>query len=125
MHAQTHWQWLLTGCLLSSTLLAQQPALPTVPLKAAAGANRFYSPAVDAGDYVYISGQGLRKPDGASPTTFSAQVRQALDNVKAVVESAGLTVEHVVYTQVYLEDISKYDEMNRVFAAYFTKIPPA
>ncbi len=125
MHAKTRWQWLLTGCLLSSTLLAQQPAPASVPSKAAAAANRFYSPAVDAGDYVYISGQGPRQPDGAPPATFSAQVRQALDNVKAVVESAGLTMEHVVYTQVYLEDIGKYDEMNAAFAEYFPKTPPA
>ena len=60
-----------------------------------------------------------------SPATFDAQVRQALDNVKAIVESAGLTMEHVVYTQVYLEDISKYGEMNKVFAEYFAKTPPA
>ncbi len=87
--------------------------------------NRFYSPGVDAGDYVYISGQGPRRPDGSLPTTFDAQVRQALDNVKAIVESAGLTMEHVVYTQVYLEDISKYGEMNRAFGEYFAKTPPA
>jgi enamine deaminase RidA (YjgF/YER057c/UK114 family) len=59
------------------------------------------------------------------PATFSAQTRQALDNVKAVVESAGLTTEHVVYTQVYLQDIRQYDEMNKVFAEYFGKTPPA
>ena len=90
-----------------------------------AHANRFYSPGVDAGDYVYISGQGPRRPDGSSPATFEAQVRQALDNVKAIVESAGLTMEHVVYTQVYLQDISQYGEMNKVFAEYFAKTPPA
>ena len=87
--------------------------------------NRFYSPGVDAGDYVYISGQGPRRSDGSLPTTFDAQVRQALENVKAIVESAGLTMEHVVYTQVYLEDVSKYGEMNRAFGEYFAKTPPA
>ena len=61
-----------------------------VPAQTVARANRFYSPGVDAGDYVYISGQGPRRPDGSFPPTFSAQVRQALDNVKAIVESAGL-----------------------------------
>ena len=59
------------------------------------------------------------------PETFAAQVQQALDNIKSVVEAAGLTMEHVVYTQVYLEDISKYEEMNRVFAQAFPKTPPA
>lgn len=59
------------------------------------------------------------------PDTFTEQVRQALDNIKLIVEAAGLTIDHVVYTQVYLEDISKYDEMNRVFGDYFPKTPPA
>jgi len=61
------------------------------------------------------------------PATFAEQARQALDNVKAVVEAAGLSIDHIVYTQVYLEDISKYGEMNQVFAEMFpkTKTPPA
>jgi enamine deaminase RidA (YjgF/YER057c/UK114 family) len=59
------------------------------------------------------------------PTEFSQQVRQALDNVRAVVQGAGLNLENVVYTQVYLEDIGKYEEMNRVFAEYFGKAAPA
>lgn len=88
-------------------------------------ASRFYSPAADAGDYVYISGQRPGRGDGSLPANFSAQVRQALDNIKTIVESAGLTMEHVVYTQVYLEDVSKYDEMNAVFGEYFPKTPPA
>jgi reactive intermediate/imine deaminase len=106
-------------------LVAEGQVRAIVPAPTSARANRFYSPGVDAGDYVYISGQGPRRPDGSIPTTFDAQFRQALDNVKAIVESAGLTMEHVVYTQVYLEDISKYGEMNRIFAEYFPKTPPA
>ena len=110
---------LLAGFLLSSTLLAQQAGRAIVP------GNRFSSPAVDAGDYVYISGQGPRRLDGSVPKTFAAQVRQALSNVKTIVEAAGLTMEHVVYTQVYLQDVSKYSEMNAAFAEYFPKTPPA
>jgi reactive intermediate/imine deaminase len=121
---------LLVGFLLSSTLVAQESTAPrqvraVVPSPMSTPANRSFSPGVDTGDYVYISGQGPRRPDGGSPGTFEAQVRQALDNVKAVVESAGLTMEHVVYTHVYLKDISKYGEMNRVFAEVFAKTPPA
>jgi reactive intermediate/imine deaminase len=114
---------LLAGILLSSTLVAQDHVRAVVP--AQTPTNRFYSPAMDAGDYVYVSGQGPRRPDGTSPSTFSAQVRQTLDNVKAIVEAAGLTMEHVVYTQVYLQDIGTYDEMNKVFGEYFAKTPPA
>ena len=121
---------LLFGFLLSSSLVAQgqiaeQKPRAVVPPPSSAHSNRFSSPGVDAGDYVYISALGPHRPDGSSPATFGAQVRQALDNVKAVVESAGLTMEHVVYTQLYLEDMSKYAEMNRVFAEYFGKTPPA
>ena len=83
------------------------------------------SPVIDAGDYLYISGQGPRRPDGTLPTSFAEQCRQALDNVKKVVESAGLTTAHIVYTQVYLEDISKYPEMNGIFGSYFAEPRPA
>lgn len=116
---------LLLGLLLSSVLVTQAQVRAVVPAQTSGHPNRFYSPGVDAGDYVYISGQGPRRPDGSLPTTFVAQTRQALDNVKAVVEAAGLTMEHVVYTQVYLEDIRKYGDMNGVFAQYFAKSPPA
>jgi 2-iminobutanoate/2-iminopropanoate deaminase len=80
---------------------------------------------VDAGDYIYISSQGPRNADGASPATFAAQVRQALTNLKSVVETAGLTMDHVVYTTVYLTDIREYEEMNHAFAEFFGKTPPA
>jgi reactive intermediate/imine deaminase len=117
---------LLAGLLLLSAPGVQAQVRAVVPA-ASAGANRVHSPGVDAGDYVYVSGQGPRRPDSSLPATFAAQVRQALDNIKSVVETAGLTMEHVVYTQVYLEDITKYREMNEVFAEVFgqTKTPPA
>lgn len=116
---------LLVGFLLSATLVAQEQVRAVVPAQTSAHPSLLYSPGVDAGDYVYISGQGPRSPDGSLPATFSAQTRQALDNVKAVVESAGLTLEHVVYTQFYLQDITQYGEMDKIFGEYFAKTPPA
>ena len=47
-----------------------------------------FSPGVFAGDYLYVSGQGAKRPDGVMPATFPEQVRQTLENVKAVVEGA-------------------------------------
>jgi reactive intermediate/imine deaminase len=84
-----------------------------------------YTPGVMAGDYLYVSGQGARRPDGEMPAEFDAQVRQTLENVKTIVEAAGLTMEHVVYTHVYLEDITRFGDMNRAYATYFPKNPPA
>ena len=118
-------RFLIVGLLLSSTVVSQAQVRAVASAQTSAHANHFYSPGVDAGDYLYISGQGPRRPDGSLPATFVEQCQQALDNVKSIVESAGLTMEHVVYTQVYLEDISKYGEIDRVFGDYFGKIPPA
>jgi 2-iminobutanoate/2-iminopropanoate deaminase len=115
---------LLGGLLLSSGNYAQAPVQAVVPAHAQATIP-FVSPAVDAGDYLYISGQGPKRPDGTLPSTFAAQVQQSLDNIKTIVETAGLTMDHVVYTQVYLTDISKNDELNKIFAGYFPKTPPA
>ncbi len=108
-------------CLLS----AQYQVHAVVPQNSAGQTNRFYSPGVDAGDYVYVSGQGPRKPDGSMPASFSEQVRQALDNIQAIVRSAGLTLDHVVYMQIYLEDTNKYDELKKAVSTYFGKSQPA
>jgi enamine deaminase RidA (YjgF/YER057c/UK114 family) len=79
----------------------------------------------DAGDYVYISGQGPHRSDGTTSTDFPAQVRQCLENIRKVTESAGLSMDHIVYVQVYLENVNHYHELNEVFTQYFTHDPPA
>ena len=82
-------------------------------------------PSVEGDGYLYVSGQGPHRSGATTPSKFNDQARQSLDNVKQLVEAAGLTVDHVVYMQVYLEDVSHYDRLNEVFAAYFPKDPPA
>src|SRR5947209_10995189 len=57
-----------------------------------------YSPGIFAGEFLYVSGQGARQPDGQIPPTFEAQARQCFENVKSILDSAGLTMENVVYT---------------------------
>src|SRR6266542_2542784 len=84
-----------------------------------------YSPGIMVGDFLYVSGQGARDRDGRLPDTVDAQVRQTLENVKTIVEAAGLTLEHVVYSQVYLASMSSHDSMDRVWREYFPKQPPA
>jgi reactive intermediate/imine deaminase len=84
-----------------------------------------YSPGILAGDFLYVSGQGARHTDGQMPASFEEQATQCLENVKTIVEAAGLTMEHVVYTQVYLDNMANFDAMNRVYARYFPSSPPA
>ena len=88
-------------------------------------ASRFGSAGFEGDGYVYVAGQGARRADGSMPEKFPVQVRQSLDKVRSVVEAAGLTMDHVVYVQVYLEDVSRYAELNETFAAYFPQTPPA
>src|SRR5690349_12789312 len=59
-----------------------------------------YSPGIQAGEFLYVSGQGARDPQGNMPAGFEAQVRQCLENIKTIVAAAGLTMDHVVYTQI-------------------------
>jgi len=115
--------WL--GAFALSFLPLAVPLIRAVNPTKNSAPNHISSTGVDAGDYIYVSGQGPNRPDGTLPETLEGQVRQALDNINAIVEAAGLSRYHIVYTQVYLEDISKYDEIDHVFKEYFAKTPPA
>src|SRR3984893_1731918 len=108
--------------LLANGALAQQRQIEIPDRKSL---NPARSSGIDAGEYVYVSGQGPERPDGSVPSDFDAQATQALENVKAIVVAAGLTMEHVVYVQVYLEDLNNYERLNKIFAKYFPHIPPA
>lgn len=108
--------------LLVSAAFAQQRQIE-IPDRKPVNTER--SSGIDAGDYLYISGQGPQRPDGSMPSGFDAQATQALENVKAIVVAAGLSMEHVVYVQVYLEEVSNCEGLNRIFAKYFPHTPPA
>lgn len=114
---------LLSVLVLAGLLQAvdRQAVVPTVGPKPVGP----YSPGIFAGDYLYVSGQGARDPQGQLPKGIEAQTRQCLENVKAIVQAAGLTMEHVVYTQAYLADIRQADAMSSVYSQYFPRNPPA
>lgn len=84
-----------------------------------------YTPGIWAGEFLYVSGQGARGPDGTIPPSFDEQAVNSLNNVKKIVEAAGLTMEHIVYTQIYFKDISNYDKLNPILEKYFPRNPPA
>ncbi|HEY2019006.1 MAG TPA: RidA family protein [Bryobacteraceae bacterium] len=84
-----------------------------------------YSPGILTDDFLYVSGQGAKNAEGKIPPDLDHQLRQCFENVKTIVEAAGLTMEHVVYTQVYLTDASDEGPLNRVWKEYFPKSPPA
>jgi enamine deaminase RidA (YjgF/YER057c/UK114 family) len=114
------------GCLVAFCADSAQAQIKTITSsQVPAKPDALGSQAIDAGDYVYISGQGPHRADGSTPSSFADQTRQCLDNIKALVEAAGLTKDNIVYVQAYLDDTTKYAELNQAFAAYFPNDPPA
>lgn len=84
------------------------------------------SPAVRAGDFIFVSGQTPVGPDGLNVGgTIEAQTRQVLENIKAVLALAGAGLADVVKTTVYLEDARDFGAFNAVYASYFPSDPPA
>ena len=81
-----------------------------------------YSQAIAAGSLVFTSGQIPIDPaTGVFPEGIEAQTRQSLTNVKAILEAAGLTMDSVVKTTVFLSDMNNFGAMNEVYATFFTE----
>lgn len=84
-----------------------------------------YSPGIRVGDFLYVSGQGAAGQDGKFPQEEETQIRSCLGNIQTIVKAAGLTMEHVVYVQVYLTRYQDEGPLNRVWKEFFPKAPPA
>lgn len=92
----------------------------------APGAIGPYSQAIDAGSFVFISGQIPVNPaTGEIPEGITAQTKQSLANVCAILAEAGLSVDNVVKTTVFLSDMVDFVPMNEVYASVFTAPFPA
>ena len=99
-------------------------AIETTKAPAAIGP---YSQAIQVGNLVYTSGQIPIDPvTGAFVEGgIKEQTRQALTNVKAILEKAGLTMSQVVKTTVFMADMGDFADMNAVYAEFFDKPYPA
>jgi 2-iminobutanoate/2-iminopropanoate deaminase len=86
-----------------------------------------YSSAVVAsGEFVFVSGHvGFDPETGTPPAGIEAQTEQALENLKAVLEAAGTSMENVVKVNVYLADVNHFEAMNEVYRRYFPANRPA
>lgn len=85
-----------------------------------------YSQAIDLGNMVFISGQIPVNPaTGEVPEGIEAQTAQSIANIKAILAEAGLTIDNVVKTTVFLADMSLFVPMNEVYAREFTAPFPA
>ncbi len=86
-----------------------------------------YSQAVKINKMVFLSGQIAIDPNTQqfNDSDIETQTRRVLDNLKAVVEAAGSSLENVVKTTIYLTDINDFSKVNEIYASYFSRGKPA
>jgi 2-iminobutanoate/2-iminopropanoate deaminase len=85
-----------------------------------------YNQGIVAGGVLYTSGQlPIHPVTGEVPASIEEQTAQVLENLKAIVEAAGATMENVVKCTVYIQSMSDFAAMNQVYATYFFDNPPA
>ena len=85
-----------------------------------------YSQALEAGGFVFASGQIPVDPaTGNIPDGIEAQAKQALTNVKNLMEASGLSMDNIVKTSVFIKDMNDFAKVNEVYASFFESDFPA
>lgn len=86
-----------------------------------------YAQAVKVGGTVYVSGQLPLDPKTGQIVggTIGAQTERALLNVQAILEEAEASLDDVVKVTIYVRDLEQFEEINRTYAMFFRKLPPA
>lgn len=86
-----------------------------------------YSPAVRAGDFLFISGQIPLDPEGSGllQGSIEAQTQRCLEQIKEILAAAGGSLKDLVKVTIYLVDMKDFEAVNRAYAAYFDLEPPA
>jgi len=86
-----------------------------------------YSQAIRAENFIFLSGQIPIDPSTGEMIRgdIRQQTRQVLENMKGVLESQGLGMQDVVKVNIFLKDMGNFNEMNEVYATYFSSSPPA
>lgn len=86
-----------------------------------------YSQGYRAGDFIFVSGQGPLNPQTGKiqGDTIEEQTRQTLENIKAILEADGASMEDVVKVSVLLTDLANFKPMNEVYKTFFSEPFPA
>lgn len=111
-------------CLTATVALAGSRTV-VAPAKAPKAVGP-YSQGIAANGFVFTSGQLPLNPDtNQMPEGIAAQAKQSLDNVKAVLEAGGSSLNKAVKVTIFLKDMNDFGKVNEIYATYFTKNPPA
>ena len=85
-----------------------------------------YSQGVIVGDFVYTSGQiPLNPVTGELVTDIKLSTKQSMENIKAILEEAGTSLNNVVKTSIFLKDLNDFEAVNEVYGTYFIENKPA
>lgn len=85
-----------------------------------------YSQGVIVGDFVYTSGQiPLNPATGELVTDIKLATKQSMENIKAILEEAGTSLNNVVKTSIFLKDLNDFEDVNEVYGTYFIENKPA
>lgn len=87
-----------------------------------------YSQAIKAGELIFCSGQIALDPETGELVTadIKAETSRVMENLKAVLEAAGSSLDRVVKTTIFVRDIADFSRINSVYASYFSNtVPPA
>lgn len=97
-----------------------RPGQPITP-------SSLFSPAIQLGNLLFVSGAGAQDPETHKvvPGPISNQVKQCLENIKAVLEAGGSSLDKVLKCTVFLTNIADFQAMNEVYHTYFPTNPPA
>ncbi|MGL5440040.1 MAG: RidA family protein [Filifactoraceae bacterium] len=92
----------------------------------APGAIGPYSQGIATEGLVYTSGQlPIDMTTGELQTDIKLATKACLENVKAILEEAGLTMDNIIKTTVFMKDMGQFVDMNEVYASFFQSNPPA
>ena len=108
-----------------NALTAQEARRYIAPRMAADTTQPPFSGAVLVGNTLYLSGKIGLTPDRKVPPTTAEEARLVLDDVKATLAAAGMSMDDLVSVQIFCSDVAHYDAFNRVYRTYFTKEFPA
>lgn len=97
-------------------LTSSKAALPIGP----------YSQGIQFGNLIFVAGEKGIDPKTAKvvPGGIMAETRQTLENIKAILEQAGATLDDAVSSTVHMTDLKEFQDMNKVYAEYFQVAPP-
>jgi 2-iminobutanoate/2-iminopropanoate deaminase len=86
-----------------------------------------YSQAIQAGNFLFLSGQIPLNPKTGELVKgdIQQQTQQVLENIKGILESQKLRMENVVKVTIFLKDIENFNQVNEVYATYFPSFPPS